>query len=172
MNHLTFLHNLKFIQFIRFWVAIDDLTIKTLPLYWNLLKFIFGGKSTHFIRKYRLWLKTRKSKPVNFNVTMCPTGFISLVNWVDYFVTTKQLAATSNSNLSIKGWDILASYKLRLSCVPFLYISNFYIRFIYFLDSWMIININYLYKLASYLNLKVKPTVSGKSLFVINIKKI
>ena len=172
MNHLTFLRNLKFIQFIRFWVTIDDLTLKALPLYSNFLKFIFSNEPIHFKRKYQLWLKMRRSKLVNFNVTVYSTSFILLVNRVDYFVNTKQLAATSNSNVIIKGWDILTLFKLQSSGNPFLYMSNFYIKFIYFLDSWMVININYLYRLSSNLNLKVKPLMSGRSLFVINIKKI
>ena len=172
MNHLILLHSLKFKQFIRFWIAVDDLTLKILPSYLNFLKFIDRNKLTHFTRVGNLWLKARRSKPINFNIASPSSNSISLVNRVDYFINAKQLVAASNSNLRGRKWCDLALFNLQPLNNPLLFLSSFYTKFIYFLDSWMMININYLYKLVSYLNLKVKPNTFRNTLFVINIKKI
>lgn len=172
MNHLILLHSLKFKQFIRFWIAVDDLTLKILPYYLNFLKFIHRNKLIHFTRVGNLWLKARRPKPVNFNIARPSSNSISLVNRVDYFINAKQLVAASNSNLDGRKWCDLALFNLQSLNSPLLFMSSFYTKFIYFLDSWMMININYLYKLVSYLNLKVKPNTFRNTLFVINIKKI
>jgi hypothetical protein len=172
MNHLILLHSLKFKQFIRFWIAVDDLTLKILPSYLNFLKFIHRNQLIHFTRVCNLWLKARRSKPVNFNIAGPSSNSISLVTRVDYFINVKQLVAASNSNLKSRKWCDLALFNLQPINNPLLFMRSFYTKFIYFLDSWMMININYLYKLVSYLNLKVKPNTLRNTLFVINIKKI